>query len=149
VKRILVSVAVAAAILAGCGGDDTPTATTDLSITGTDGLAFEPEAFTVPAGQEVTVEFTAEPSVEHDLVIEGVGMDAMAGDEGDGDDEEHATDDEQTMADDDLHIAHADAGDTVTATFTVDEPGTYQVYCSIPGHRSAGMETTLTVADET
>ncbi len=143
-KRILVSVAAAAVILAGCGGDDTPAATTDLSITGTDGLAFEPEAFTIPAGQEATVEFTAEPSVEHDLVIEGVGMDAMA-----GDDEGHATDDDQTMAEDDLHIAHADAGETVTATFTVDEPGTYQMYCSIPGHRSAGMEATLTVADET
>ena len=148
-KRILVSVTAAAVILAGCGGEDTRAATTDLSITGTDGLAFEPEAFTIPAGQEATVEFTAEPSVEHDLVIEGVGMDAMAGDEGDGDDEGHATDDDQTMADDDLHIVHADAGETVAATFTVDEPGTYQMYCSIPGHRSAGMEATLTVADET
>lgn len=146
-KRTLISIAVAAAILASCGGDDTPAATTSLSIAGTDGLAFEPDAFTVPAGQEITVELTAEPNVEHDLVLEGVGMDAMAGDEGDGDDE-HATDDDQGMAEDDLHIAHADAAETVTATFVVDEPGTYQLYCSVPGHRSAGMEATLTVVDQ-
>lgn len=147
-KRILISVAVAAAILASCGGDDVPAATTDLSITGTDELAFEPDAFTVPAGQEVTVEFTSEPGVEHDLVIEGVGMDAMAGDEGHGDRDEHAMDDDHVLADDDLHVAHADAGETVTATFMVDEPGTYQMYCSVPGHRSAGMEATLTVVDD-
>ena len=148
-KRTLISVSVAAAILASCGGDGTPAATTDLSITGTDALAFEPDVFTIPAGQEVTVEFTAEPSVEHDLVIEGVGRDAMAGDEGHGEeDEEHGTDDDQGIAEDDLHVAHADAGEAVTATFMVNEPGTYQVYCTVPGHRSAGMEGALTVVDE-
>lgn len=147
-KRTLVSVAVAGVILAGCNGDDTPAATTDLSITGTDALTFEPDAFTIPAGQEVTVEFTSEPSVEHDLVIEDVGMDAMVGDEGHGDRDKHAMDDDHAMAEDDLHIAHADAGETVTATFMVVEPGTYQMYCSVPGHRGAGMEATLTVVDE-
>lgn len=147
-QRTLISLAAAAAILAACGGDDTPAATTDLSITGTDGLAFEPDAVTIPAGQEVTVELTSEPSVEHDLVIEGVGMDAMAGDEGHGDGDEHAMDDDHAMADDDLHIAHADAGETVTATFMVDEPGTYTLYCSVPGHRSGGMEAALTVVDD-
>ena len=147
-KRTLISLAAAAAILAACNGDDTPAATTDLSITGTDALTFEPDAFTIPAGQEITVQLTSEPAVEHDLVIEGVGADATAGDEGHGDGDEHAMDDDHEMADDDLHIAHADAGETVTATFTVDEPGTYQLYCSVPGHRSGGMEATLTVVDE-
>jgi uncharacterized cupredoxin-like copper-binding protein len=140
--RILLAMTVglAALTLAACGNDDTLDTVTDVSITATDGLRFEPDEFAVPAGEEVTVTFTAESSVEHDLRIEGVGMAATAGDEGHGD--EHA------MEDDDLHVAHADAGETVTATFTVDEAGTYQVYCSVPGHRGAGMEATLTVVDD-
>jgi len=135
-------------VLAGCGGDDAPEAATDWTITGTNALAFEPEEFAVPAGEEVTVTFTSEPSVEHDLVIEGVGMAASVGDEGHGDGEEHAMDDAHAMDDDDLHVAHADASETVTATFVVDEPGTYQVYCSVPGHRQSGMEATLTVVGD-
>ena len=36
------------------------------------------------------------------------------------------------------------ANETVDTTFTAT-PGTYTFYCSIPGHREAGMEGTLTV----
>lgn len=143
-----VSIGVAALALAACGADDTPEVTTSLSVTGTDGLAFEPDAFAVPVGEEVTVTLTSEPAVEHDLVIEGVAAAGAVGDEGHGDGDEHMMDDDHAMAEDDLHVAHANAGETVTATFTVDEPGTYQVYCSVPGHRQAGMEATLTVVDD-
>jgi uncharacterized cupredoxin-like copper-binding protein len=30
-------------------------------------------------------------------------------------------------------------------TLTVDKPGTYEIYCSLPGHKSAGMHGELTV----
>ena len=34
-----------------------------------------------------------------------------------------------------------------TATLKVDlKPGTYDVYCSIPGHKQAGMDVKLTVS---
>jgi len=44
----------------------------------------------------------------------------------------------------DIHV-HGGVDDTVKQTLTFDKPGTYQYFCSIAGHREAGMEGTLTV----
>lgn len=41
-------------------------------------------------------------------------------------------------------MVHAGPGETVSATLNI-EPGDYTFYCSIPGHREAGMEGTLTI----
>jgi plastocyanin len=41
---------------------------------------------------------------------------------------------------------HTDVGETADQTFTASA-GTYDFYCSIPGHRQAGMEGVLTVTD--
>lgn len=136
--------------ISACGGDTapqedaSPQAVTELSVTGTDALAFEPDEFTVPAGQQVTLEFAASPSAEHDFVITDAADHGSVGDVGHGAhaDEDHA----ETSGD--LHVAHADAGQTVTATFTIDVPGIYEVHCSVPGHRESGMVATLTVVGD-
>ncbi len=116
---------VAALGLAGCGdgdGNGGGEASTDLEVTGTDSLEFEPDSYTVPAGEEVTVTLTS-GGVEHDFIIEDV----------DGGD---------------VEVVHADANESETGTFTIDDAGTYTVYCSVPGHREAGMEASLEVVDE-
>lgn len=126
----IAATAVLALALSACGnGDDGGDAaaaggdpTTSIEILGTDGLDFDETAFTVPVGEEVTVELTSEPAVEHDFVIEDV----------DGQD---------------VEVVHADPGETETGTFTLDDTGTYTFYCSIPGHRQGGMEGTLAVVD--
>lgn len=114
--------ALAGLALAACNGDGpTADATTEIEVQGIDDLQFEPDSFTVPAGEEVTVELTADEGVDHDFVIEETG---------------------------DEMVAHADRGETATGTFTIDEAGTYTVYCDVPGHREAGMEASLEVVDE-
>lgn len=113
--------------LAACGngdnGDTTPPdgngdpAPSEVTITGTDALAFEPTSLTAAAGT-VTVTLTSEGAVEHDFVIEETG---------------------------DTDVVHSGPGETNTGTIDL-EAGTYTYYCSIPGHRAAGMEGTLTVS---
>ena len=78
-------------------------------------FAFEPDQITVEAGEDVAIALTS-VDIVHDFTIDDL----------------------------DVHI-DANRGDTVEGGLTVDEPGTYTFYCSVPGHRSAGMEGTLTV----
>lgn len=134
--RALVSMAAGALLLAGCDGGSEADPSTELTVSGTDEFSFEPDAFEVPAGAEVTVELTSE-AVEHDFVIEGAADVAEAGDQGHGDHGE----------DDDLHVAHADPGETSAAAFAIHEPGTYEIYCAVAGHRQSGMTATLTVTE--
>lgn len=142
--RTAMIAAVAAAVLAACGqgGDvpDTaaPETTTTLAVAGTDGIAFEPDAFSVPAGEDVSVELTSGPAVLHDLVIVEAGAAATASATGEP---------VGPIGDDDVFVVRAEAGETTTASFRVDEPGSYELYCSVPGHRQGGMVATLTVVD--
>lgn len=136
------AVAAAAAVaLAACGGDDDgggdaggePADT--ISVVGTEALGFEPDAFTVAAGEEVTVELDAQ-GVEHDFNVEDAAdVGSVAG----------GMEMDSGVPEGDLHVVHSDAGTTESGSFTMDEAGTYTVYCSVPGHREAGMEATLEV----
>jgi uncharacterized cupredoxin-like copper-binding protein len=134
------AVLVAGVLLADCGGDEAATEedsntiarSNTVEVAGADRLSFEPNEFTIPAGQEVTLKLTA-GSVEHDFVVEGATA--------------YGTAEADHQAGDDLHVAHADAGETVTAMFRIDKAGTYTVYCSVSGHRDAGMVASLEVID--
>jgi nitrite reductase (NO-forming) len=134
--------AVAAVVLAACGQDggttDTAAAepTTTLSIAATDNLRFEPDTISVPAGEEISVELTSGPTVLHDLVIADAGTAATATPTGEPVAPVHS---------DDVFVIRADAGGTATASLRLDAPGSYELYCSVPGHRRGGMVATLTV----
>jgi uncharacterized cupredoxin-like copper-binding protein len=43
-----------------------------------------------------------------------------------------------------LHVA-AEPGATGHMTFTPTKSGTYEFYCTVPGHKDAGMVGTMTV----
>ena len=145
-KRLFVLIA-AGALLAGCGDEDPAADATDtIEVVGTSEMQFEPDEFVVPAGEEITVELTSE-GLEHDFNIEGAADVGHAGDDMDGDMDDDHGDDHPEVPHDDLHIVHVDPDETGTGTFTIDEPGTYTAYCSVPGHREAGQEATLDVVD--
>lgn len=79
---------------------------------------FSPGDFEVSAGA-FTIQVNNESAIEHDLTIEGA---------------------------EDQGGAHAQPDRNAQNTFTV-EAGTYTLYCTIPGHREAGMEGTITVTE--
>lgn len=79
------------------------------------GLAFDPAAVELTVGEPVNLALTSEDTL-HDLNVDEVGF--------------HVT---------------ADRGSSAIGGIEFTEPGTYVAYCSVPGHREAGMELELTV----
>lgn len=82
------------------------------------GLAYTSDEETAEAG-EVTIEFTNAQSLAHDVAIEGPEGEQIGKTE-----------------------VITDGEDSTTVEL---EPGEYAYYCTVPGHREAGMEGTLTV----
>jgi len=89
---------------------------------------FSPSEWTVDAG-EFDLEFTNDGSVDHEWVIM----------------QEPITAETEFTEEGVLDEVETGPGETVTATFTVDEAGEYQVICGLEGHFDAGMAGTLTV----
>jgi plastocyanin len=82
------------------------------------GLEFTSDQATAKAG-EVNVAFTNLSGVPHDVAIEDAGGETVG----------------------ETEITPKGS----TATVVDLKPGTYTFFCSVPGHRQAGMEGTLTV----
>lgn len=119
-------------ILAGCGGGG---ATTNLRVDLIE-FMFNPNNFTVPAGQEITIELANNGAVVHDFIIMKQGTN-VGNDFGD--------DDEANI----YWKAELEPGSSGSYTFTApSEPGEYQVVCGIPGHYLAGMVASLFVVAE-
>jgi plastocyanin len=139
----LLVLALAALTLVACGGgdDDTESAatTTETSAESTGGggaeggggsvvdieaaegsdLAYVQKEATAKAGQ-VSIEFTNPQSLSHDVAVEDANG--------------------KPVGKTDL-VADGSA----TTTLSNLKPGEYTFFCSVPGHREAGMEGTLTV----
>lgn len=100
------------------GGTGGSAAAVDIEADPSGQLAFTSDEASAKAGK-VTVNFTNTSPVPHDVRIESSGGEEVGGTEVISESNESAT---------------------------VDlKPGEYTYFCSIPGHRQAGMEGTLTV----
>lgn len=79
-------------------------------------FAFDPDALEFAVGEDVTIVLSSD-DVFHDFEIEGV----------------------------DGHVG-AGAGRSRRGGFRIDEPGTYRFFCTVSGHRKAGMEGVVVVS---
>jgi cytochrome c oxidase subunit 2 len=145
----LVLTATSALLLAACGDtDDTSSADMPTSDSGMDGtmggdmghdgamgheetspvadgarrievnatsFEFDPDEITVTAGEDIAIVLTSEDLL-HDFTVDEL----------------------------DAHVA-ADSDETNEGGLRADEPGRYTFYCTVTGHREAGMEGTLIV----
>ena len=135
---MLAVAALAALGLAACGGGDddndttaaaTPAttapsggggggSTVDISTPSGSDLAFDQKDVSAKAGN-VTIDFDNKQALSHDVAVED-----SSGQE----------------------LGKTDLVSSGTSTTTVDlQPGTYTFFCTVPGHKEAGMEGTLTV----
>ena len=133
-KRTLIIAAVFLSLmLVSCGGGG---ASTKINVTMTD-FQFQPNQFTVPAGQEITFNSVNNGAVVHNFVIMKKGT--SAGPFFDDEDVPNV-----------FWQVEIQPGSSVDTSFTAPtDPGDYEVVCRTEGHIASGMTAKLTVvADE-
>ena len=129
-KKLLALSLMLVFLLASCGGSAS-SSTIDVTLTD---FSFTPNAFTVPAGQEITLNITNNGAVVHNFIIMKLGT--TAGDAFDEGDQINVFSQKTDIQ----------PGGDVSVVFTAPtEPGDYQVVCKTPGHITSGMIATLTV----
>lgn len=89
---------------------------TEISVLGTE-FSFNPSNISVKAGERVKITFSNNGRAPHDLTLDGLGI---------------AT---KTIGSGQIDIVE----------FTAPASGTYTFFCSVAGHRAAGMEGNLKV----
>ena len=124
---LLITLTVAALVFSACsltavgGGEEIIVTARETA----DGMSFEPDVITVEAGAEVTFVIKNEGKLDHEFESGGEGE---AG----------------------IEEIIIPPGRSRRVNWTApDEPGSFPVYCDLPGHRAAGMEITLKVVPDT
>lgn len=130
-----------AVLVSACGGGDSKTAAVTPDSTFTiqaKNVKFLPDKLTVQAGSVIELKLENLDATEHDLQVEGLDADIMSGgsmkaEHGGG----HGG--KQMVA------VHTMANEMGSIVFRANKKGTYNFYCTITGHKEAGMVGTLTV----
>jgi uncharacterized cupredoxin-like copper-binding protein len=126
------AVAGCASPLASRSSNPAPSAqATVVAVRATD-FAFHPAQLTLRAGVPVRLELTNEGKIEHDILFRNLKATGIRLPRGQHMHGEHLA-------------AHAEPGKMAWVEFTPTEPGTYEVFCSVLGHKEAGMVGTLIV----
>ena len=102
------------------GGTEKPAAEaptgTTINVVGKE-FSYDPAKLTLKAGEGATILLKNAGSIEHDLTVDDAGFKLTV-----------------------------PGNNTDEKVLKVDKPGTYQFYCSVSGHKDAGMKGELTVS---
>ncbi|MDY6789507.1 MAG: cupredoxin domain-containing protein [Candidatus Nanohaloarchaea archaeon] len=134
-RPALVTLLAVALVFAGCTGSGSQKKTSSsteskdsgssgkfdrvITVEGTE-YSYSPSSIELEKGQKVKVVFKNVGSIAHDIKFGKAGIKTEV----------------------------IQAGKTDTITFTAPETGTYSFWCTVPGHRSAGMEGEMHVHGE-
>jgi uncharacterized cupredoxin-like copper-binding protein len=113
---------VAMLVVAACNGDDNGNgaANGDDYDVEMGEMYFDPDSISAGTGESITLNFENVGAVHHDFTIDDFNGERVH--------------------------EEFDPGDTGSLTLTMpDSPGEWEFYCTVPGHREAGMHGTLTV----
>lgn len=129
-RTYIVTAVLFSLILVSCGGAGGVSNTIDVKMTD---FQFQPNQFTVPAGEQITFTSSNNGAVVHNFVIMKLGT--SAGDFFDEEDVPNVYWETEILP-----------GGSVDTTFTApSEPGEYEVVCRTEGHIVSGMTARLTV----
>lgn len=106
----------------------------EILISATD-YSYQPNSFRVDYKKAVTIKLVNDDEVEHDLEIVGLEAELLNSEKA------HRHHDMQESV---VHI-HAKAGEEVELTFKSLQKGQFSFYCTIPGHKEAGMIGTVDI----
>lgn len=130
--RLIIVILGLSLVLAACGGGGP---STNLKVDMTD-FMFDPNVYTIPAGETITLELANNGAIAHEFVIMNFGTEVG---------EDFGDEDEVNI----FWEAELEPGESGTYTFTApSEPGGYQIVCGTEGHYMAGMVGSLTVVAE-
>ncbi|MBI2323762.1 MAG: cupredoxin domain-containing protein [Chloroflexi bacterium] len=104
-------------ILAACSGGGTAAPAAGAAAITLSEFKYAPGDLQVKAGQPVKLTVKNAGTVEHDFTIDAAGL-----------------------------KVHVNAGQSAERQIKALEPGTYEIYCSIAGHKEAGMKGKLVVS---
>lgn len=148
-KWLLLVAMVLGLALVGCGGAGEGAAAepVEFSLSATD-IAYDQPQLEVQVGQPVRVVLDNEGALLHDFSIREIPLDGEAHAEEAHSDETAAHEEQMGHEGEepDVHVAAA-AGAHGEVTFTPSAAGEYEYYCTVPGHKEAGMAGILSVTE--
>ena len=104
-------------------------------------FSFDPDEIRVKVGERVRLLLVNEGAVLHDITTDDFqGTAESTGDT------VHGHDDRGSADANDFHAA-LESGGTSELEFVAEAAGTFELFCSVPGHRQAGMTATLIVEE--
>jgi len=128
-------------LLSACGMSSK--SATEITLVAQD-FSYSPATMTVPAGESITLILKNDGKVQHDFVIEKINVTNVI--EDDNSSSGHDMGHDMSGMDYSLHVSTM-PGEASTIKFTPTEAGAYEIFCSVEGHKEAGMVGKLIVSN--